>query len=138
MKKFGILIIDDEPSIVEALTLILDDQGYETVAAQTGRDGIEQAGRRNFDVTVTDLRLPDMSGLDVLKAIRAKDDKCRVIVITAHGAPEMVCELRACGALEVLKKPFLPSDLLDLIESALKDRLPEPDGNRQNSPASGG
>jgi DNA-binding NtrC family response regulator len=123
MKKYGILIIDDEPSILEALTLILDDQGYETVSAKTGRDGIEQSRRRNFDVTVTDLRLPDMSGLDVLKAIREKDCNSRVIVITAHGTPETVVELKACGALDVLKKPFVPSDILSLIESALKDRF---------------
>ena len=127
MGKARILIIDDESSIAEALTLILDDQGYGTVLARCGRDGIEQADRCSFDVTVTDLRLPDISGLDVLKALRAKDAGNRVIVITAHGTPEMICELKACGAVEVLKKPFLPSEILALIESALKDRRAMPE-----------
>ena len=127
MRKARILIIDDEPSIAEALTLILDDQGYETVLARCGRDGVEQADRYSFDVTVTDLRLPDISGLDVLKALRAKDAGNRVIVITAYGTPEMVCELKACGAVAVLKKPFLPSEILALIESALKDRRAMPE-----------
>ncbi len=122
MKKAEVLIIDDEPSIAEALALILDDQGYETVSAGTGREGIEEAARRSFDVTITDLRLPDMSGLDVLKAICRGDKHNRVIVITAHGTPEMISELKACGAVEVLKKPFLPSDILGLIEAILKDR----------------
>ena len=122
MRKAVVLIIDDEPSIAEALGLILDDQGYQTVSARTGREGIEQAARRNFDITVTDLRLPDMSGLDVLNALRRKDKQIRVIVMTAHGTPEMVSELKARGAVEVLKKPFLPSDILGLIETILKER----------------
>lgn len=127
MGKARILIIDDEPSIAEALTLILGDQGYETVLARCGRDGIEQSDSLRFDITVTDLRLPDITGLDVLNALRAKDADSRVIVITAHGTPEMICELKARGAIEVLKKPFLPSEILALIESALKDRpvMPE-------------
>jgi DNA-binding NtrC family response regulator len=122
MRKAEVLIIDDEQSIAEALVLILNDQGYETVSAKTGRDGIIEAARRNFDVTVTDLRLPDMSGLDVLNAIRRKDEGNRVIVMTAHGTPEMVSQLKERGAVEVLKKPFLPSDILDLIENILKER----------------
>ena len=127
MGKARILIIDDEPSVAEALTLILRDQGYETVLARCGRDGIEQADSLRFDITVTDLRLPDITGLEVLNALRAKDADNRVIVITAHGTPEMICELKACGAIEVLKKPFLPSEILALIESALKDRPVMPD-----------
>jgi DNA-binding NtrC family response regulator len=127
MGKARILIIDDEPSIAEALTLILDDQGYETMLARCGRDGVAEAERLRFDITVTDLRLPDITGLDVLNALRAKDADARVIVMTAHGTPEVVCELKACGAIEVLKKPFLPSEILALIESALKDRRVSPE-----------
>jgi DNA-binding NtrC family response regulator len=122
MKKAGILLIDDEPSIVEALAMILDDQGYETISASCGRDGINHASQRSFDITITDLRLPDMSGLDVLNAIRERNGDTCVIVITAHSTPEMVCELKASGAIDVLKKPFMPSDLLDLIRSILQER----------------
>jgi DNA-binding NtrC family response regulator len=122
MKQAEILIIDDEPSIAEALTLILEDQGYEIVLARCGRDGIREAVSRAFDVTITDLRLPDMTGLDVLKAVRAQNPDSRVIVITAYGSTEMIRELKACGAFEVLKKPFLPSEIISLIEGALKDR----------------
>ena len=122
MKQAGILIIDDEPSIAEALTLILEDQGYEIVLARCGRDGIREAVSRAFDVTITDLRLPDMTGLDVLKALRAENPDSCVIVITAYGSSEMIRELKACGAVEVLKKPFLPSEIISLIEGALKDR----------------
>ena len=122
MKQAEILIIDDEPSIAEALALILEDQGYSVVLARCGRDGIGEAQRRAFDVTITDLRLPDMTGLDVLKAICAEQPDNRVIVMTAYGSSEMIRELKACGAVEVLKKPFLPSEIISLIEGALKER----------------
>ncbi|MBV9959370.1 MAG: response regulator [Acidobacteria bacterium] len=116
-----ILIIDDERLIAEALSLILADQGYETVLASCGADGIREAAERSFELAVTDLRLPDMTGLDVLRALRARSPEIRVIVITAHGTPEMIRELKASGAAEVLKKPFLPSEILSLIQRELKD-----------------
>lgn len=121
MDSARILIIDDEQSIAEALSLILADQGYETVLACCGADGIREAAGRRFELAVTDLRLPDMTGLDVLKALRAESPEMRVIVITAHGTPEMISELKASGAAEVLKKPFLPSEILNLIRQELKD-----------------
>jgi DNA-binding NtrC family response regulator len=121
-EKVGVLVIDDEPSVADALKIILDDNGYAAVVARTGRDGLEQARQRQFDVTITDLRLPDMSGLDVLSAIHEKDSNNLVIVITAYGTSEAIMESLSRGAVRVLSKPFFPSDLLKLIDAALKDR----------------
>ncbi|MGB7925661.1 MAG: response regulator [Pyrinomonadaceae bacterium] len=125
-EKIGVLVIDDEPSVADALKLILDDHGYQAVVARTGVDGLEQARSRRFDVTITDLRLPDMSGLDVLNAIRAEDSDNLVIIITAYGTSEVVVELMNCGAVDVLPKPFFPSDILKIIEAALKNRTGKP------------
>ncbi|HYP52531.1 MAG TPA: response regulator, partial [Pyrinomonadaceae bacterium] len=61
-----ILVIDDEESVRDALTLILEDEGFTVVSASAGREGIELARGSVFDLTITDLRLPDISGLDVL------------------------------------------------------------------------
>ena len=121
-KDVRILVIDDEPSVADALKIILDDNGYAAVVARTGRDGLEQATRHQFDVTITDLRLPDMSGLDVLSALRAKDSNHLVIIITAYGTSEAIIESMSRGAIKVLSKPFLPSDILRLIDVALKNR----------------
>jgi two-component system response regulator PilR (NtrC family) len=119
-EKIEVLVIDDEPTVADALKLILDDNGYQAVVARTGHDGLRQARRRHFDVTITDLRLPDMSGLDVLNAIRAEDSRNLVIIITAYGTSEAVVELMNRGAVDVLPKPFFPSDILKLIDAALK------------------
>ena len=129
-EKIKVLVIDDEPSVAEALRLILNDHGYETAVARTGRDGLELAGRQQFDITITDLRLPDMSGLDILSAICQKNPMSLVVIITAHSTPEMIVEARSCGAVDVLPKPFLPSDILGLITAALT-------GVRSHSPAGG-
>lgn len=118
----GILVIDDEPSVADALKLILEDDGYAVVVARTGREGIEHARRTDFSLTITDLRLPDMTGLDVLDALCREDAKRRVILITSHGTPEVFRAAAICGAVGVLPKPFQPSEILQLIADALASR----------------
>ncbi|HXG68153.1 MAG TPA: response regulator [Blastocatellia bacterium] len=123
-KRVGVLIIDDEVSVADALEIILGDNGYEVAVALTGRDGLEQMDARQFDVTITDLRLPDMTGLEVLSRIREKDPRALVIVITAYSTPEVVVESKRRGAYEVLSKPFRPSDVLTLISDGLNSEPP--------------
>lgn len=121
-KKLTVLVIDDEPSVADALMLVLSDSGYDVAVAMTGRDGLDKVSRQRFDVTITDLRLPDMSGMDVLSAIRDQDPCSLIIIITAHCSPEIVAESVKRGAVDVLSKPFFPSDLLALLEKALTSR----------------
>jgi DNA-binding NtrC family response regulator len=119
-----ILVIDDEPTVADALKIILSDEGYEVVVAATGRDGLEQACAGRFDVTITDLRLPDMTGHDVLGRILEGDPACAVIVITAHSSPEVVEESIRLGAVEVLPKPFFPHDVVRSIADITARREP--------------
>jgi DNA-binding NtrC family response regulator len=121
-EKVTILVIDDEPIVADALTVVLSDSGYEVAIAATGRDGLDKISKQKFDVTITDLRLPDMSGLDVLSDIREKDPSSLIIVITAHSSPEIVAESVKRGAIDVLSKPFFPSDVLGLLDKALTSR----------------
>lgn len=109
-------MIDDEPSIGDALSIVLSDHGYRVVLALNGRGGIELADTEQFSVVITDLRLPDISGLDVLRHLKIKKSDCPVIIITAHITPELIVEAKSLGAIEVLAKPFFPSDILSLIE----------------------
>ena len=121
-KKESILVIDDEPTVADALSLILSDKGYEVIVALNGRDGLEKCNQRKFEVMITDLRLPDISGLDILNCIRGKDPDCVVLIITSHCTPEIMAESMSLGAIDVLSKPFLPSDILGLIDRALSAR----------------
>ena len=115
--------------MADALKVILDDYGYLAVVARCGRDGLALARTRRFDVTITDLRLPDMSGQDVLNAILKQDSNSLVIIITAYGTSEAIKELMGCGAVAVLPKPFFPADILKIIGAALSNREQKPQMN---------
>jgi DNA-binding response OmpR family regulator len=117
MNKVRLLVIEDEQSVADALRLIMEDQGYEVTVANSGGDGCEQCLRGTFDLTITDVNLPDMSGLDVLSRLRAFAPCHPVIVITAQSTPEIVTTAKERGALEVLSKPFLPADIISLVRS---------------------
>jgi two-component system KDP operon response regulator KdpE len=115
-----VLVIDDEPSVADALRVILEDEGFAVVVAASGREGIEQARRLAFNVTITDLRLPDMDGLAVLGAFREDGVGGAAILITSYGTPEIFARALDLGAVGFISKPFLPSDILRLITAALE------------------
>lgn len=117
-QKETVLVIDDEPSVADALKLILSDSGYDVVVAMTGGDAVEKLGNRLFDLVIIDVRLPDMSGLDVLRHLRRSHPGVLAIIITAHHTPELAAESLSLGAVAVLPKPFSPSDLLTMIKTA--------------------
>jgi DNA-binding response OmpR family regulator len=117
-----VLVIDDEPSVADALKGILEDEGFSVAVAANGRDGIAEARRAAFGVTITDLRLPDMDGLEVIRAFREGGLGGAFILITSHGTPEIFARARTLGAAGVIAKPFLPSELLELLTSTLGTR----------------
>jgi len=121
-KKIDILVIDDEPTVCDALKMVLSDSGYEVAIAPTGREGLDKISRQRFAATITDICLPDTSGLAVLSEILAHDPDSLVIVMTAQNVPEVVAESLKRGALGVLSKPFPPADLLDLLNRTLNER----------------
>lgn len=117
-----ILVIDDEPSVADALRVILEDRGFVVVVAATGREGIEHARRVKFAATITDLRLPDMDGFGVIRAIREADADAAVILITSHATPEICAQAYGHGAAGVIAKPFSPSEIIQLLAAALTRR----------------
>ncbi len=119
MSKGKFLVIDDERSVADALRIILEDNGYEVTIALTGLEGIEITRQECFDVVVTDLRLPDVSGLHVLDAIRKGCSRCAVIIITSYCTTNLLDEARNGGAFDVLQKPFSPGDVLRMVSAAL-------------------
>ena len=122
--KKAVLVIDDEPSVADALELILSDSGYDVVVAMTGGDAVEELGKRRFGLVIADVRLPDMSGIDVLRHLRRSHPGVLAVIITAHHTPELAAEALDLGALAVLPKPFSPSDLLAVINTAFSRSLP--------------
>src|SRR5215213_6080710 len=118
-KSRDILVIEDEPSIGDALRLILECNNYVVAVALTGHDGIERACGRNFELVITDLHLPDMDGFEIIDALRRHDPHRLFILITSHGTPETFAEARRRGAAGTLSKPFSPSEIVRLVETTL-------------------
>ena len=118
-QKGEVLIIEDERSVADALKIILEDNGYRVSLAATGREGIEEALRGQFCLTITDIGLSDISGFDVIKAICSHKLQMHFIIITSNASQNLMAEARSCGAAGVLIKPFLPSEILQLIETTL-------------------
>lgn len=113
-----ILVIDDEKSQREILRDILVDAGYSVVVAEDGQRGLEYATSDDFDLILTDLKMPGKDGLDVLKGVRDCKPEIQVIIMTAFGTiPGAVNAIKG-GAFDYLTKPFKKEELLHVVNRA--------------------
>lgn len=115
-----ILIIEDEESIARVLQLELQFEGYEAEMAHTGTDGLLKYREQKWDLVLLDIMLPEMSGLDVLKRIRATESYTPVIMLTAKGDVEDKVKGLDLGANDYMTKPFEIEELLARIRTALR------------------
>lgn len=121
-ERANLLLVDDDDVYRSVLGRELSRRGHTVVSAVDGAKALEAIARATPDVTLLDLRLPDMSGLDVLKAIRAQNVRTEVIVITGHGAIDTAIEAIRLGAFDYVSKPC-PLDELEMrISLALERR----------------
>ena len=120
MPASRILVVDDEPTVTDALELILGDLGHHVDAAKTGREATELLKGSRYDLVFTDLRLPDDSGMDILTRIKSDTPETEVIVMTAHGSLEITIDAIKRGAFYYIEKPFTRHQVTTLIERALQ------------------
>lgn len=115
-----VLVIDDEPAIVDACSQILGQEGYSVENARDGRSGLEKAGGFRPDVALVDLKMPGMGGLEVLDRLREIDKNLVPVVITGYATIESAVDSMKHGALEFLPKPFSPEELKIICARALE------------------
>ena len=115
-----ILIIEDEENIARVLQLELQFEGYEAVIAHTGADGLLQYREEQWDLILLDIMLPEMSGIVVLKRIRATESQTPVIMLTAKSEVEDKVKGLDLGANDYVTKPFEIEELLARIRNALR------------------
>jgi DNA-binding NtrC family response regulator len=118
--KTKILLVDDQPSVRFGLRSLLEGEGYRVLEAETGRQALPIVTENAPHLILLDLRLPDISGLDLLPQIKAIDDDVPVIVLTAHGTIETAIRALKEGAENFLTKPFDGDSLLILIAKTLE------------------
>jgi nitrogen regulation protein NR(I) len=115
-----ILLIDDDPGIVDTLSRLMADEGYEVTVETRGDIGLERAVGGGFNAVVTDLRMPGLSGLELVRHLHAAQPRLPIILITAFGTTQTAIEATKFGAYDYLLKPFEIPQLLDLISRAVK------------------
>ena len=121
-----VVIIDDEASILELMNKFISGLGHEVIACQTGTAGIAAVREGRPDLVVVDLRIGDISGLEIIKLCRAEAPKAAVIMVTGHGSVDTAVEAMRLGAFDYITKPFELTDLKKTIQLALGQKTAAP------------
>lgn len=121
-----ILLVEDEPAMVRTLSRILERRGFAVIAASNGREALARLDEAPADVMITDLNMPTMDGLALLREIRAREPRPATIVLTGYGTVQTAVEAMKLGAADYLIKPCNPDELLIVV-----GRLLEIDGLRR-------
>jgi DNA-binding NtrC family response regulator len=120
MTKRRVLIIDDDESMLELAEFHLQAQGYEAARAQTGEEGLKLVEGGRFDVILTDLQLPDLGGIEVVKRLKEISPESEIIMISGHGSVSKAVEATKAGAFYFVEKPVEFEELMLLIEKAIE------------------
>lgn len=120
----NILIVDDDPDVQEVLKDRLESLGYRAVPALTGRQGLELLDKESPQMVFLDIELPDMNGLEALKAIRKRQNDVAVVIVTAYGTIERAVQAMKDGAYDFIQKPLKPGYVALIVERAMeRERL---------------
>ena len=124
-----ILFIDDEDIVLRSCRRIFAKQDLVLETAVSGEEGLEKARAMDFDVVVTDLKMPGLGGIDVLKTLRQERPETVVIVFTGYANVETAREALKNGAFDYIPKPFTPEEIKDVVRNALLAREKKPEAH---------
>ncbi len=113
-----ILIVDDEIEMRIALEATLKREGYETVTAENGQVGLDRLEKESFDLVLTDMRMPEMGGMDLLRSLKKRYPDVQVVMMTAYGTIDSAVESMKVGAFDYLLKPFSAEIVASTIKRA--------------------
>ena len=111
----SILVIDDETMILDAIKIIFEDMGYSVQTTSDPLHGTDEAIAGNFDLILTDVRMPSRNGAEVTEAVLARKPTARILVITAYPNDPLAERAIKAGAVGLLKKPFEIAKILDFL-----------------------
>ena len=121
-QKPSVLVVDDESGILDTLRILLRNEGFEVTTAQGGKAGLEQIRSGAHDIVLTDVRMPQVSGLDILHAAREQDPMTPVILMTAQASLQTAIGAVNQGAFYYIQKPFSNDELLAILRRACEFR----------------
>ena len=133
----SVLIIDDHDATLETLSAILQASGFETAVASSGANGVILATARSFDVLLIDLRLPDISGIDVVRRLKRSGVSGRMVIVTAFPELDSSFDAGAAGADGYVDGPLWGEDVVSVVSQALNGPFPVQQLLRGSNPRSG-
>ncbi|MCP4723042.1 MAG: sigma-54-dependent Fis family transcriptional regulator, partial [Desulfobacteraceae bacterium] len=132
-KQYRILVVDDETSMREFLDVLLSKEGYRVSLAKNGKQAVKQIQNNSYDLVLSDIRLGDITGLDILKEAKKKDQDTVVIMISAYSTTVIAVEAMNAGAYDFVPKPFDNMELKSTIAKALELRTLDHEKERRSS-----
>jgi two-component system response regulator HydG len=121
-QKPSVLVVDDESGILDTLRILLRNEGFEVTTAQGGKAGLEQIRSGTHDIILSDVRMPQVSGLDILQAARDQDPMTPVILMTAQASLQSAIAAVNTGAFHYIQKPFSNDELVTILRRACEFR----------------
>jgi two-component system response regulator PilR (NtrC family) len=121
-----ILVVDDERSMRELLAIVLRREGYDVLLAENGKSAIAMLEKEPVDILISDIKMPDLSGVDVLRAAKRVDQDILGIMITAFASTDTAVEAMRLGACDYLSKPFD----IDLLKMKVREKIENRCGRR--------
>ena len=115
-----VLVVDDEANILEALDKVLTKEGHQVVTVPHGRAALDVLRKQPIDVMITDLRMPGMSGDDLLKAAKALTPEVEIVVMTAYGTVENAVDAMKHGAYDFISKPLKRAAIVQTVQKAFE------------------
>ncbi len=116
----NILVVDDEITVCKSIRMALLSEEFEIDTALSGEEALEKSRERTYDLVITDLMMPGISGMDLLSALRKLNPGIRVIMVTGYPTIKTAVQSIKLGAFDYIPKPFTPSDLRGLVSRAFK------------------
>jgi DNA-binding NtrC family response regulator len=117
-----ILVIDDELTVCRSCQKILDADGYDVSIALSGSEGLERFRKKDFDLAIVDLKMPDIDGMEVVEAIKREQRGTEVIIMTGYSTVASAVQGMKLGAADYLPKPFTPDEMIMAVKKALQQQ----------------
>jgi two-component system phosphate regulon sensor histidine kinase PhoR len=127
--KHRILVVDDEPTVCKSIRQVLVREDCDVDTALSGEEALRKDAERPYDVMIVDLMMPGLSGMDLLKSLKARNPKARIIMVTGYPTMRNTLQAMQFGAMDFLPKPFLPTTLRNLVAKALEPGDDAPEGS---------
>jgi len=122
-QKIKLLVVDDEIRFLETLSRRLELRDFDVTPVSDGLKAIELAGKREFDLALVDLKMPGMTGEEVLRVLKEQSPFIEVVILTGHGSVDSAVECLKAGSYSYLQKPCETRELMDVLKEAYQKRV---------------